>query len=115
LENPSKAKVMTVRGSSVGGGNVLVTCIDDYAVEATGELALIVVSHYDQPGVIHAVSEVLMHAGINIAGMKVSRERRAGLALMLIECDALPDIGIVAELKALDHVRKARIVPSISH
>jgi L-serine dehydratase len=113
LENPSTGKAMTVVGSSVGGGNVLVTRIDDFEVEINGNLPSIVAQHNDVPGVIYAASAVLAHAGINIAGMKVARERRGARALMLIECDKEPDLGVVAELKALPNINKARVVPSI--
>lgn len=79
---------MRVRGSSLGGGDVVVTEIDSYDVEMTGELPLLVVGHIDRPGVIAAVTRVLADCDVNVASMRVSRERKGAGALMLIETDA---------------------------
>jgi L-serine dehydratase len=113
LEDSATGKTMSVEGSSIGGGKVLVTRIDSYEVEATGELPLLIVSHYDRPGVIHDVSEILARADINIAGMKVARERRGARALMLMECDLMPQPSIVAQVRELPNIRKTRAVPAI--
>ena len=82
---------MAVRGSSLGGGDVVITAIDDFEVEANGELPLLVVEHLDRPGEIAAVSGILADSGVNIAEMRVSREKRGARALMLIETDAAVD------------------------
>jgi len=112
LYNPEKSDIHIV-GSSIGGGNVLVTRIDDYDVETSGTLPLLVVAHNDLPGVINAVSGVLADAGINIASMRVSRECRGEKALMLIELDSMPtdDVGVL--VRQLEHVRHARLVPAV--
>ncbi len=104
---------MRIVGSSIGGGDVVITNIDDYAVEATGALPLVMVAHQDLPGVICAVSGIMSAHGINIASMRVSREQRGAKALMLIELDNLPDSTIVDELEALEHVRHARVLPAV--
>jgi L-serine dehydratase len=113
LERPDQDKVMTITGSSIGGGNVVVTHINDFEVEATGDLPVLVISHKDEPGVINTVSGVLAAANINIATMKVSRERRGARALMVLECDVLPDPGIIEQVEKVAQVRKARIVPAV--
>ena len=79
---------MRVRGSSLGGGSVVVTEIGSYDVEITGEMPVLVVGHVDRPGVIAAVTGVLAECDVNVASMHVSRERRGAGALMLIETDA---------------------------
>mgnify|MGYP001421754412 CR=1 FL=1 len=67
-----------VIGSSIGGGQVLVTSIDGAAVELSGKLPAILTLHKDKPGVISLVSSALASAGINIAGMRVFRANKAG-------------------------------------
>ncbi len=79
---------MVVRGSSVGGGDVVLTNIDGFEVEANGELPLLIVEHVDRPGEIAAVTGIIAESGVNIAQMRVSREKRGARALMLIETDA---------------------------
>ena len=112
LHNPEKSDIHIV-GSSIGGGNVVVTRIDDYEVETDGTLPLLVVSHNDLPGVINAVSGVLAHAGLNIASMRVSRERRGEKALMLIELDTKPTDDVAALVRQVDNVRHARVVGAV--
>ncbi|MGL5206451.1 MAG: L-serine ammonia-lyase, iron-sulfur-dependent subunit beta [Acidaminococcaceae bacterium] len=97
-----------VTGSSVGGGQVIVTEIDDFPVELNGRLPGVLVLHRDQCGVIALVSGQLADAGINIAGMRVFRTDKGGLAIMIIECDqqvAPKLIGEIAHLAAVESVR----------
>ena len=82
---------MCVRGSSLGGGDVVVTQIDHFVVEITGDLPMLVVGHVDRPGEIAAVTSILAESDVNIASMQVSREQRGANALMLIETDAEVD------------------------
>jgi L-serine dehydratase len=79
---------MCVRGSSLGGGDVVVNQIDHFVVEITGDLPVLVVGHVDRPGEIAAVTSLLAEGHVNIASMQVSREQRGANALMLIETDA---------------------------
>lgn len=121
-EHPNTARIeltsadgdsMTVTGSSLGGAEVVVTRIDDFDVEITGELPTLVVSHTDQPGVIANVTTVLADAGANIATMSDSRERRGQRALMLIETDLplTPDaVTRVGEVDGVDGVRPVAAV-----
>lgn len=104
---------MLVRGSSLGGGDVVVKLIDDFPVEITGELPVLLVVHHDQPGAVAAVTARLAADVINIAGMQVSRERRGARALMLIATDhPVPD-EVAASVAAIDGVSSVRQVPAV--
>lgn len=102
-----------VRGSSLGGGDVVVTLIDDFPVEITGELPVLLVVHHDQPGVVAAVTARLAADVINIAGMQVSRERRGARALMLIATDQPVPEEVAASVAAIDGVTSVRQVPAV--
>lgn len=104
---------LAVRGSSVGGGDVVVTAIGPYEVEATGEFPMLVVAHLDRPGEIAAVTALLAEAGANIAEMRVSREARGASALMLIETDTPVDDATVARIAAVPAVESVRSVPAV--
>lgn len=106
-------RTMRLRGSSLGGGDVVVTAIDDFEIEANGELPLLLVEHLDRPGEIAAVTGVLAESGTNIAEMRVSRERRGARALMLIETDATVDeqtASRVADQPGVTAVRRVAAV-----
>jgi len=113
LECPERDKLFTITGSSLGGGNVIVTRIGSFDVEATGDLPVIVVRHTDAPGVISAVTAMFAADEINIASMKMSRERRGAEALMMFECDCLADRSIIEKLKTIPQVHKVRVVPAV--
>lgn len=102
-----------VQGSSLGGGDVVVTLIDDFPVEVSGELPALVVVHHDQPGVVAAVTARLAADVINIASMQVSRERRGARALMLIETDEPVPDEVLAGIAVIDGVVEARSVPAV--
>lgn len=102
-----------VQGSSLGGGDVLVTLINDFPVEVTGEMPALVVVHHDQPGVVAAVTARLAADVINIASMQVARERRGARALMLIETDGPVPEEVADSLAAIEGVTEVRRVPKV--
>ena len=106
-------RTVTVQGSSVGGADVVLTAIDDFDVNITGELPVLVVEHRDQPGVIASVSAVLARYGVNIASMEVSRERRGARALMVIETDHEVDAAATAAVAAGSGVTEVRAIPRV--
>lgn len=106
-------RTMTVQGSSLGGGDVVVTHIESFEVEATGELPMLVVEHQDRPGEIAAVTGILAEGGYNIAEMRVSRERRGARALMLIETDAEVDDAAATRIAEQPGVLGVRRVPAV--
>ena len=76
-----------VIGRSVGGGNILITEINELGVELSGEYPTLIIRHQDEPGVIAEVSHVLAQLNVNIAFMKVFRHGRGRDAYMCIETD----------------------------
>jgi len=104
---------MVVRGSSLGGGDVVVGAIDSFEVEANGDLPLLIVEHTDRPGEIAAVTGILAQSGTNIAEMRVSREKRGARALMLIETDVEVDGAAATQVAELPGVTGVRQVPAV--
>ena len=102
-----------VIGSSIGGGQVLVTSIDGAAVELSGKLPAILTLHKDKPGVISLVSSALASAGINIAGMRVFRANKGGLATMVIECDQVVPESIINLVAALEPMQSVRFIRNV--
>ena len=109
----AEGRHMAVQGSSLGGGDVVVTRIDGYDVEVTGELPLLVVGHMDRPGEIAAVTSILAETHVNIASMHVSRERRGAGALMLIATDAEIDRVTAERLAKQPGVTSVRRVSAV--
>jgi D-3-phosphoglycerate dehydrogenase len=80
------------------------------------ELApLFVLCRYDDvPGVIGRVGTMFGEAGINIAGMTVSRSRRGGKALMALTVDSAPPAELVERLRGegFDDARVLELGPA---
>ena len=104
---------MTIRGSSLGGGDVMVSEIDSYDVDMTGELPLLIVGHLDRPGQIAAVTSILAQGRVNVASMRVSRERKGAGALMLIETDVSIDPETAALIEQQPGITSVRRIAAI--
>jgi L-serine dehydratase len=106
-------RLIVVRGSSLGGGDVVITQIDSFEVEVTGDFPVVVVGHVDRPGVIAAVTGLLAESGVNVASMQVSRARRGAAALMLIETDHEVDLASADRIAEQPGVTGVRRVPAV--
>ena len=109
----AEGRTVKVQGASVGGGNIRITGIDRFAVNLTGELPALITIHRDQPGVMMRVTSILAEEGLNIAFMRLSRQRRGEMAMMILELDELPSRAAVTACWDLDVVEQAFAVPSI--
>lgn len=105
--------IHTVTGSSVGGGSVLITEIDGFAVSLNGESPSLVLTHRDRRGIIAEVSGVLARHGVNIGVMEVSRQSRGELASMTIACDGAIPAAAVEEIQKIGDVVSVRCVPAL--
>lgn len=97
-------------GSSVGGGQVLVTEIDGFPVELSGKLPALLVMHIDTKGLISLVTSTLANIGVNIATMRMFRHSKGGTAAMIIECDSDVPQGAIGIIKTLPNVEAVRFV-----
>jgi len=104
----------TMVGSSLGAGRVLVTEIDGYPVEVTGNYHTIVLVAEDIPGSIARIAGILADHGLNIATLKVTRKDRGGDAFMVIEIDDEPSEEVRDEVRRLSWVRWAFRLDKVS-
>ena len=104
----------TMVGSSLGAGRVLVTEIDGYPVEVTGNFHTIALVAEDRKGSIARITGILAEHDINIATLRLTRKQRGGDAFMVIECDDSPGEAVRDEIRVLDWVRWARRLDRVS-
>ena len=112
LERGDRHAVMT--GSSLGAGRILVTEINDYAVEVTGAYHTIVLIAEDVKGSVAAIATILAEHGINIANLRLTRKHRGGDAFMVIEVDDMPGEAVRDEIRTLPWVRWAFRLDKVS-
>jgi L-serine dehydratase len=112
IERGDRTAVMV--GSSLGAGRVLVTEIDGYPVEVTGNYHTIVLVAEDIPGSVARIATILSDDGINIATLRLTRKERGGDAFMVIEVDEQPDEKVRADIRTLPWVRWAFRLDKVS-
>lgn len=89
-------------GSSIGGGNILITNINGNHVEFSGDYPTILIKYRDQKGSISRISSILSSEDINIATMKVARE--GNIASMVMEIDSPIDNTIMDNIYSLAEI-----------
>jgi len=104
----------TLVGCSLGAGRVLVTEIDGYPVEVTGNFHTIALVAEDRKGSIARITGLLAEREINIATLRLTRKHKGGDAFMVIECDDAPGQDVRDEIRALEWVRWARRLDKVS-
>jgi L-serine dehydratase len=112
IERGDRSSVVV--GSSLGAGRVLVTEIDGYPVEVTGNYHTIVLVAEDVPGSVARIATILADDEINIATLRLTRKQRGGDAFMVIEVDEQPDEKVRTDIRALAWVRWAFRLDKVS-
>jgi D-3-phosphoglycerate dehydrogenase / 2-oxoglutarate reductase len=112
-ESPDHRNLITLRGTLADGSQVSVsgTLVGinqrerivevngfDVDLEPTDHLAFL--TYVDRPGMVGTVGRILGDAGINIAGMQVSRDQRGGQALVALSVDSAIGGEPMAEIEA---------------
>ncbi len=122
-ESPDHRNLITIRGTLADGDQVSVsgTLIGihqrerlvevngfDIDIEPTDHLAFFTYS--DRPGMVGTVGQILGEAGVNIAGMQVSRDTKGGRALVALSVDSPIPTEILAEIESAMDAVSARAV-----
>lgn len=106
---------VVVQGASIGGGNIRVDYINGMAVDFNGEHNTILVPHYDRPGVIAEVTNIMWqkYKDVNIGNFKLSRPVKGGIAMMTIEIDGMPPEGMIEDIRTVKNVTNVFLIRSI--
>lgn len=105
---------LEILGSSIGGGKILATKINDFQVEFSGSYAALIIAHEDRPGVVASVTSIVADHKINISAMRVSRQSKGSRAMLIIEMDQLPPEEIVSEILGCQSVEHALLLKPIT-
>ena len=102
----TQGRTLTISASSLGGGRIRVNAIDGMEASFSGELPTLIIRNQDRPGMVSQVSHILSRHMANIATMQLYRDRRGGLAVMVLECDHHLSPALVEEMSHLDGVER---------
>lgn len=101
---------ISVTGSSIGGGRIVIREINEFDVEIRGDYPTLVILNQDLPGVIAQVAALLATVPINIAQMRVSREKKGARALTVVETDQGIDSEVLAMMRKVPAIYQAMTI-----
>lgn len=110
-ESPDYRNLVTVRGCLADGRTLSVSGtlvgtkhveklveVDGYDIEVQPSAHLAFFRYEDRPGIVGVVGRVLGEAGVNIAGMQVSRQSKGGHALVGMTVDQAIPHSVLTEI-----------------
>lgn len=100
-------------GSSIGNGNIIITDLNGNKVELTGDNPAIILKYKDRKGVVSELSSILANDNLNIATMKVSREK--DIASLVCELDSPVNEDIVAKVSSMKGMSYVKFIYPISN
>ncbi len=108
----SDGKSGEVLGSSIGGGNIIVSRVNGMKVEFNGNSNTILIMHMDKPGVIANVTNMMhwQYEDLNISNFRLSRQEKGGEAIMTIETDNLPPESLIEDIRRINQVTNAILI-----
>lgn len=116
--NTTKLAVTTVSGdhweitgSSIGGGKVKITRVNDMEVDFDGEYTSLITHHQDYPGIVAKITNILAVFEINIAFMKLFRTSRGSEAMLLIETDQDIPKNVTDKIMKIDALDSCKVIP----
>ena len=94
-------KKLKLQAASTGGGRIRVDRLDDVEVSFTGSFNTLVVRHQDVAGELSRILNERSVSGVNIANMSLTRDRRGGDALTVVEADQKVPPDALRRIRAL--------------
>lgn len=102
--------ITTLRGESIGGGNISIKNINGVEISLSGNYNTIVVKQKDTPGVAAHITKILSENHINIAFMRIYRESKGEFAYTIIEVDEKVSEDVVTELEKNSFIQSAMLI-----
>ncbi len=104
---------VVIEGASIGGGDILITRINDANVNINGLFDVLVVGHTDIPGMVYKITKVLYDWKININGLSLHREEKLGNAVAIIEVDDKISDKLCEEIRDIEDVKYVTLLHSL--
>lgn len=108
-ENEAEAGWRSLAGTLIAGQPRIVE-VKGMALEGDFAPTVLYVNNTDKPGFIGSLGAILGSADVNIATFHLGRTNSGGEAIALIGIDSEPPAKVIEELRALPHVRYAKVL-----
>lgn len=97
-------------GTLLGKSEPRLVGIDGYTLDAPFADHMLLIHHFDRPGVIGRIGTILGSQGINISGMQVGRKQIGGDAIMVLGIDMPVDEATVAAIEKANNVQSVKVI-----
>jgi D-3-phosphoglycerate dehydrogenase len=97
-------KEKVVAGTVLEGQLLRIVQIDRYRVDVEPEGILLVLENKDVPGVIGKIGSFLGSAKVNIAGFRLGREKKGGIALGILNLDEEAPPDVLSKLREIPEI-----------
>jgi L-serine dehydratase len=104
---------MEIVASSIGGGSIVINQIDGVEADITASYPTLIIRNVDKPGHVSMVTSLISKHNINIATMKIQRDKRGGNAVMIIECDQEVPSEVLELLSKDEGVKKVTYINAV--
>ena len=101
---------ITVVGSSVGGGNIIIEEVDGLQAGFNGDKPTVISLHEDRMGMLAKITEIITKHRLNIESMRLSRDAKKKLALCYIEVNKIIDDSVLLDLSVIPGMKKVRVL-----
>lgn len=102
-----------VRAASVGGGAIRLKEINGFEVDVSCTYDTLIIFHRDVPGVLADIAHILTSSGYNIGNLHLSRARREGDVITVVETDVPVDTATVAQFHSVPSVADVVVLPRL--
>lgn len=106
---------LIIKGDSIGGGNVVVTDINEYKVELKGDYYTLLLIYKDKPGMVYNVTNIIRKENVNIATLICNRTQKGEEASMCISLDSSLSQDALNKLNSIEEVFLFRQIEALSN
>lgn len=99
-----------IHGVLAESREIRIVRIDSWQTSAEADGHLLIIQNRDVPGVVGAVGNLLGSKGVNIANLRLSRDRKKAEALMMVNIDDPVNEEILAQLRGLPNILTVHLV-----
>lgn len=104
LEVSDENDKLSVIGSSIGGGNIIIKEIEGMEAGFNGDSPTLVFENRDVKGVIAKVTEIISEFGLNIDNMELSQNKSKKVALGWIEVEDTINNEMIEKIKQIKDI-----------
>ncbi|MFB4211310.1 phosphoglycerate dehydrogenase [Shouchella sp. JSM 1781072] len=87
-----------------------IVSLNEFSVDIVAQGHILYIQHYDRPGVIGKMGQLLAQHELNIATMQVGRKSIGGEAIMLVNVDKHVEETIVHELLQFEEIKLVNVI-----